>query len=215
MNSYAGTALAYAIEFQQWPIARLLILRGADRVSPCSRGGERTPLDLALRMNGAGAVPADILSLLRDGPASPPVVPPDDQPPSKRQKLSKDGGDGMPHADFSTFGKSVRKLWAEYTDTLRLRSQTNPHWFGKGPQNRANRNYFHRKCVFYREIAREYELNASCIEAALTVVQAFVDPYLEPGRGGWKAAELKLRERTPAEGVEASRLDAVVVCEAL
>jgi hypothetical protein len=67
----------------------------------------------------------------------------------------------------------------------------------------------HRKCVFYREIARQYELNARSIEAALTAVQAFVDPYFERSGGGWKAAESKLRELMPAEGTEASRLDAV------
>ena len=113
------------------------------------------------------------------------------------------------HADFSSFGKSVRKLWAEYTEILRPRSRDNAHWFGKGPQNRANRNYYHRKCVFYREIARQYEANASNVEAALTAVQAFVDPYFEKSGGGWKAAELRLREITPAEGTDASRLDSV------
>jgi len=209
MNSYAGTALAYAIEFKQWPVVRLLIERGADRVSPCSRGGQCTPLDLALR--NSAVVPPDILSLIRDGPEPSPLdAAPADQPPSsKKQKLSKDGGDGMPHASLDSFGKSVRKLWAEYTDILRPRSRDNAHWFGKGPQNRANRNYYHRKCVFYREIARQYELNAHSVEAALTAVQAFVDPYFEKSGGGWKAAELRLREITPAEGTEASRLDSV------
>jgi len=213
MNSCAGTALAYAIEFSQWPVVRLLIERGADRVSPCTRGG-RTPLVLFLRVATNAQDAPDILSLIRDGPAPPPPIELDDQAPaSKKQKLSKDGGDGIPHADFSSFGRSVSKLWAEYTDTLRPRSQTNAHWFGQGPQNRANRNYYHRKCVFYRAVAREYELNASIIEAALTAVQAFVDPYFEKSGGGWKAAELKLREITPHDGTEASRLDAL--CEAL
>ena len=211
--NWGGTALAIAIEFQHWPVVRLLISRGADRVSPCTPGGRHTPLSLA--QDYCNDAP-EILALIRDGPVplSPPSADADDQPQSsKKQKQSKDGGSGIHQADFGSFGKSISKLWAEYTDILRLRSQTDAHWFGEGVQNRANRNYYHRKCVFYREIARQYELNASNIEVALTAVQAFVGPYFGKSGGGWKAAELKLREITPAEGWEASRLDEM--CKAL
>lgn len=108
-----------------------------------------------------------------------------------------------------SFGKSVRKLWEEYTGTLRQRNRENAWWFGQGPINKKNRDYYHRKCVWYREIGREYELNGSNIDAALTAVQAFADPYFRSGGGGWEAAEKALRQRTPADGTEAERLKAV------
>jgi len=90
--------------------------------------------------------------------------------------------------------------------TLRQRNRDNAHWFGKGQPNRANRNFYHRKTVWYREIARQYELNGGDIEAALNAVQAFADPYFRSGGGGWEAAEAALRVRTPADGSEATRL---------
>ena len=125
------------------------------------------------------------------------------------QKLSKDGGDGMTQASLVSFSKSVRKLWEEYTSTLRQRNLANPKWFGTGEKNRPNRHFYHRKCVFYREIARQYELNGSDIEAALTAVQAFLDPYFQSGGGGWEAAEWELRRLTPADGTDAVRLTEV------
>ena len=205
-NSTSGTALARAIEFSHLALVRLLIARGADRVSPCTPGGNCTPLDLAKRQPDA-----EILSLVQDGPPSPTPVQSEDPPAtSKRQKLSKDGGDGMPQAGLNSFSKSIRKLWEEYTTTLRQRNLANPHWYGKGPQNRANRNFYYRKCVFYREIARQYELNGNDIDAALTAVQVFVDPYLQSGGGGWEAAEWALRKLTPADGTDAARLTEVL-----
>ena len=147
---------------------------------------------------------------MQDGPPSPTPAQSEDPPATlKRQKLSKDGGDGMPQASLGTFSKSVRKLWEEYTSTLRQRNLANPHWYGKGPQNRANRNFYYRKCVFYREIARQHELNGNNIEVALTAVQAFVDPYLQSGGGGWEAAEWALRKLIPADGRDAARLTEV------
>ena len=134
-----------------------------------------------------------------------------EDPPAtaKRQKLSKDGGDGLTHASLVSFSKNVRRLWEEYTTTLRQRNIANPHWLGKGKENRPNRNFYYRKCVFYREIARQYELNGSDIEAALTAVQAFLDPYLQSGGGGWEGAEWALRKLTPADGTDAARLTTV------
>ena len=204
-NRTSGTALARAIEMSHVGIVRLLVARGADRLSPCTPGGVMTPLGLAERQ-----LDAEIVALVQDGPPSPSPAAPSQDPPatSKRQKLSKDGGDGLPHADFGSFGKSVHKLWDEYTGTLRQRNRDNAHWFGKGPENRANRNFYHRKCVWYREVARQYELQGS-VEAALAAVQAFADTYFRGGGGGWKAAELTLRETTPAEGTEATRLTGV------
>ena len=202
-NRTSGTALARAIEMSHVGIVHLLITRGADRVSPCTPGRVVTPLELAER-----SMDDEIIALVQDGQPAPSPPPSSDDPPapSKRQKLSKDGGDGIPHADFGSFGKSVRKLWAEYTGTLRQRSRDNAHWFGKGQPNRANRNFYHRKTVWYREIARQYELNGGDIEAALNAVQAFADPYFRSGGGGWEAAEAALRVRTPADGSEATRL---------
>ena len=87
--NWGGTALAIAIEYKLWPVVRLLISRGADRASPCTRGGQHTPLSLAERYCDDAP---EILALVRDGPAppSPPDAAPDDQPPSsKKQKLSK------------------------------------------------------------------------------------------------------------------------------
>jgi len=210
MNSNAGTALAYAIEFKQWPVVRLLIERGADRDSPVTRGG-RTPLDLFLREPANAQDVPDILSLIRDGPAPPPPIAElDDQAPaSKKQKLSKDGGDGVPHADFGSFSKSVHKLWDEYRGTLRQRNCHNAHWLGKGPHNRANRNFYGRKTVWYREIARQYELNGSDIDTALNTVQAFANHYFRSKGGGWEAAEKVLRQRTPADSTQAERLTTV------
>ena len=54
---------------------------------------------------------------------------------AKRKRLSKDGGDGLSHADFISFGKSqaIRNLWAEYTGTLRQRNRQNASWLGQGP----------------------------------------------------------------------------------
>jgi len=210
-NFRDGTALARALELEDLPLTRLLVASGADRVSPCTHGGEVTPLTLALRHDSGTPISSEIIALLRDGPAPSPSPEPSEDPPatSKRQKLSKDGGDGIPHADFGSFGKSVRKLWDEYTGTLRQRNRDNAHWFGKGPQNRASRNFYHRKCVWYREIARQYELNGSDVDAALNTVQAFADPYFRSGGGGWEAAERVLRQLTPADGTEAGRLTAV------
>jgi len=207
-NGRDGTALARVLELEDLPLIRLLVASGADRVSPCTRGGEVTPLTLAER-HCHGPHRAEIIALLRDGPEPSPE--PSEDPPatSKRQKLSKDGGDGIPHADFGSFSKSVRKLWDEYTGTLRQRNRDNSQWFGKGPQNRANRNFYHRKCVWYRELARQYELNGSDIAVALSTVQAFADPYFCSGGGGWEAAEKALRQLTPADGTEAGRLTAV------
>ena len=209
-NKSSGTALARAIEMRHVPLVRLLVARGADRQSPCTPGGVVTPLELAGR-NDDAEVRAEMIALLQDGPPSPAPASSSDDPPAtlKRQKLSKDGGDGIPHADFGSFGKSVRKLWEEYTGTLRKRNRDNAHWFGKGPQNRASRNFYHRKCVWYREIARAFEANGSNIDAALMAVQAFADPYFRSGGGGWEAAEKVLRLGTPADGTEAGRLTAV------
>ena len=64
----------------------------------------------------------------------------------------------------------------------------------------ANRNFYHRKCVWYRNIAREYERNSNDIELALTEVQSFADYYFISGNGGWNAAEAALR---PLVGDEA------------
>ena len=54
---------------------------------------------------------------------------------AKRKRLSKDGGDGLSHADFISFGKSqaIRNLWAEYTGTLRQRNRQNASCLGQGP----------------------------------------------------------------------------------
>ena len=205
-NRTSGTALARAIEMSHVALVCLLIARGADRLSPCTPGGVVTPLELAQRtMN------AEIIALVQDGPPSPTPAAASDDPPatSKRQKLSKDGGDGIPHAYFGSFGKSVRKLWEEYTAILRQRNRDDTWWYGKGPQSRASRNFYHRKCVWYREIARRFELNSSDVDAALRSVQAFADPYFRSGGGGWEAAEKALRQLTPADGTEAGRLTAV------
>ena len=202
-NRTSGTALSRAIEMSHVGLVRLLIARGADCLSPCTPGGMVTPLEMAQR-----SMNEDIISLVQDGLPAPSPPPSSDAPPApaKRQKLSKDGGDGIPHADFGSFGKSIRKLWAEYTGTLRQRNRENASWFGDGPINKRNRNYYYRKCVWYREIARQHELNGSDIEAALNAVQAFADPYFCTGGGGWDAAETALRKRTPADDTEAARL---------
>ena len=76
---------------------------------------------------------------------------------------------------------------------LRQRNRDNAWWFGQGPKNKKNRDYYHRKCVWYRAIAREYELNDCSIEAALSAVQEFADPYFRNGGGGWNGAEEQLR----------------------
>ena len=60
---------------------------------------------------------------------------------------------------------------------------------------------------------RPYELNGNDIDAALTAVQAFVDPYLQCGGGGWEAAEWALRKLIPADGTDAARL--TLMCESL
>ena len=80
---------------------------------------------------------------------------------------------------------------------------------GQGPVNKRNRNYYYRKCVWYREIARQYELNGSDIEATLNAVQAFADAFFLSGGGGWDAAETALRRLMPAEDTEAARLTRV------
>ena len=105
--------------------------------------------------------------------------------------------------------KSVSNLWEEYTGTLRQRNRDNPHWLGKGTQNRANRNFYHRKCVWYRAIAFQYEHNGSDIDTALQTVQAQADPFFEKGGGGWEAAEQALRRLMPAEETEAARLTGI------
>ena len=142
-----------------------------------------------------------------------PAPPSSDAQPAtaKRQRLSKDGGDGLSHADFISFGKSqaIRNLWAEYTGTLRQRNRQNASWLGQGPVNKRNRNYYYRKAVWYREIARQYELNGSNIDSALNAVQAFADAFFLSGGGGWDAAETALRRLTPAEDTEAARLTGV------
>lgn len=66
-----------------------------------------------------------------------------------------------------------------------------------------------RRCVWYREIARQFELNDSDVDAALSTVQAFADPYFRSGGGGWEASEKALRRLTPADGTEAGRLTGV------
>lgn len=130
-NTTSGTALARAIEFSHLALVRLLIARDADRVSPCTPGGNCTPLDLAKR-----AGDAEILALVQEGPPSPSPAPSDDPPTtSKRQKLSKDGGDGMPQASLVSFSKSVRKLWEEYTGTHA--SETSPILIGTAKARRT------------------------------------------------------------------------------
>ena len=210
MNTHDGTALAHAIELRHVPLVRLLIASGADRTSPCTPGKSCTPLDLAMRYDDDGNY-EEIIALLRDGPPSPSPAAVSEDPPatSKRQKLSKDGGTGIPHADFGSFHKSVRKLWEEYMSTLRQRNLSDACWFGKGRQNRANRNFYYRKCVWYREIARQYELKGNHVETALAAVQAFAGPFFRSGGGGWDAAEAALRKITPSEGTESERLTAV------
>jgi hypothetical protein len=195
-NRASSTALSRAIEMSHVGLVRLLIARGADRLSPGTPGGMVTPLELAQR-----SMNQEIIALVQQGLPAPSPPPSSDAAPApaKRQKLSKDGGDGIPHnVDFGSFGKSIRKLWAEYTGTLRQRNRENASWFGDGPINKRNRNYYYRKCVWYREIARQHELNGSDIEAALNAVQAFADPYFCTGGGGWDAAETALRKLTPA-----------------
>ena len=207
-NRTSGTALSRAIEMSHVGLVRLLIARGADRLSPCTPGGMVTPLEMAQRsMND------EIIALVQDGLPAPSSPPSSDAQPAtaKRQRLSKDGGDGLSHADFISFGKSqaIRNLWAEYTGTLRQRNRQNASWLGQGPVNKRNRNYYYRKCVWYREIARQYELNGSDIDLALNAVQAFADAFFLSGGGGWDAAETALRRLTPAEDTEAARLTGV------
>ena len=107
-------------------------------------GGMVTPLEMAQR-----SVNEEIISPVQDGLPAPSPPSSSDAPlaPAKRQKLSKDGGDGIPHADFGSFGKSIRKLWAEYTGTLRQRNRENAWWFGEGPINKRNRNYYYLRPV--------------------------------------------------------------------
>jgi len=131
-NTTSGTALARAIEFSHLALVRLLIARGADRVSPCTPGGNCTPLDLAKRQPDA-----EILVLVQDGPPSPTPAQSDDPPATlKRQKLSKDGGDGMAQASLVSFSKSVRKLWEEYT-TTHYASVTSPILIGTAKARRT------------------------------------------------------------------------------
>ena len=215
-----GTAICFAIEHRASQFVKRLINRGADYTSPCNRGADKTPLMIAQKERDSVShlehlahflPPLDeIIGLLRNGPSPQPAASSDEPPASsKRQKRSKDGGDGIPHADFGSFGKSVSKLWDEYTGTLRQRNSNNQWWFGKGTENKASRTYYHRKCVWYREIARQYELNNCEIGAALHEVQTFADPYFKQGGGGWEKAEAKLREITPSESTESSRLKAL------
>ena len=127
-NTTSGTALARAIEFSHLTLVRLLIARGADRLSPCTPGGQSTPLDLAKRQPDA-----EILALVQEGPPSPTPVQSEEPPAtSKRQKLSKDGSDGMTQSSLVSFSKCVRRLWEEYTTTLRALNLANPHWCGQG-----------------------------------------------------------------------------------
>ena len=113
---------------------------------------------------------------------------------------------GLSHARFDTFHGSVHRLWEEYKILWR-RERENSKWFGKGPINRSNRNYYHRKCVWYREIMRQIELHHWNVELALTCVQNFADPFFIDGGGGWELAEEKLRQITPSTSEEAARLN--------
>jgi len=113
---------------------------------------------------------------------------------------------GLSHARFDTFHGSVYRLWEEYK-ILWQRERENSKWFGEGPINRSNRNYYYRKCVWYREIMRQIELHHWDVESALTCVQNFADPFFLDSGGGWERAEKKLREITPSTSDEAARLN--------
>ena len=99
-NSYRGTALAAAIEIWNVAVVRLLLARGADRVAPCTPGGQKTPLDLALA--GASHDNDELLVIIRDGLAAP------SPPPSS---------DALRPRPQSAAGAKERRRWALFPRT--------------------------------------------------------------------------------------------------
>lgn len=124
MNQKDGKPIARAIELKQIELFRLLVARGADLESPMTPGLRWTPLQYL--SSGSRTLPGsfeeEALNICKS-PGNAPMQDEAHEPASKRQKQSKDGGDGLPHADFGSFGKSIHKLWGEYTNTLRLRNR--------------------------------------------------------------------------------------------
>ena len=212
-----GKALAKALEYSSVPLVRLLVAWKADRVSGCGPWNpECTPMRLAERTRNP-----EIISLIRDGLPNPTEKEEseeeEEETPAKKQRMSKDGGNGMQHLSFSELKRSVRKLWEEYTSTLRLRDAVNATWYGEGTASKMNRDCYHAKEVWFREIARQYELNSSDIDTAISAVQTWAAPYFEKGGGGWNGggaqkkagATNALRELHRQLGCDSERLTTV------
>ena len=126
-------------------------------------------------------------------------------PVSNRRRLAD--GPGMPQKTLTQCA-DIHGLWIEYVGNdgksgLRRRTAENPKWHGEGKGNELSRKLFQDK--MFREIARQAKALGS-IAAATAAVQARLDSYKKPGRGGWAFTRV-LRMEQPTEDGTRERLN--------